>query len=161
MKKAQLHISETIAVLFIFFILVVFGLIFYFKYQQVAFKDRQEEFLAARAMDITLKALFLPELMCSRGEAEPEDNCIDVHKARHANKTFGNENYYFHLFSYANLTLVQLYPRENPKVYYLYDKPKPAITKREPTYFVVTFRDETAAAEPQYGFGYLKVEVYS
>src|SRR3989338_7505573 len=31
MKRGQIHLSETIAVLFIFFVLIVFGIIFYYQ----------------------------------------------------------------------------------------------------------------------------------
>ncbi len=158
MKKGQIHLSETIAVLFIFFVLILFGLIFYSKYQQVAIKEKGEELLASRAMDTTLRVLFLPELLCSRGDAEPEDNCIDVLKLRPANETLFNhaEDYYFDLLSYATITVMQLSPEE--KTFVLYDKPKPNYTRREPTYFVVSLRDDT---QQSYGYGYVKVEVYS
>lgn len=157
-RKGQIHLSETIAVLFIFFVLILFGIIFYYKYQQVAIKEKSEELLASRAMDTTLRVLFLPELICSRGEAEPEDNCIDLLKLRHANETIQDhvEDYYFDLLSYATITIIQLSPDENTFV--LYDKPKPGYTKKEPTYFVVSVRDDAMGS---YGFGYVKVEVYS
>ncbi len=184
-KKAQVHMSETIAVLFIFFVLVLFGLIFYYQYQKVAFAEKQEELLAARAMDTTLKALFLPELQCSKQEAEPEENCFDLMKLRGAGEVFKNNlaKYYFELFSYAKITVKQiypLYPVQDPvqnsaqsslqgrqsslqNSYILYDNPKPDFTRKELTYFVVTLKDETAGSYglAEYGFGYIQVEVYS
>lgn len=157
-RKGQVQLSETIAVLFIFFVLLVFGIIFYYKYQQVAIKQQGEELLAARAMDTTLRILFLPELFCSQGDAEPEDNCIDVLKLRQVNETIQKhiEDYYFDLFSYSTVTVAQLYPV--PRTFVVYDKPKPEYTKRESTYFVVSVRDDTLGS---YGYGYVKVEVYS
>lgn len=157
-RKGQIHLTETVAVLFIFFILIVFGMIFYSKYQQISFKEKSEELVASKAMDTTLRILFLPELICSRGDAEPEDNCLDAMKLRHANETMRvhAEDYYFDLLSYATITVTQLYPEE--KEFILYDKPKPEYTKREPTYFVVSVRDDMVG---DYGFGYVKVEVYS
>ncbi len=133
-------------------------MIFYSKYQQVSFKAKSEELVASKAMDTTLLILFLPELICSRGEAEPEDNCIDLMKLRHAHETMleHTEDYYFDMVSYATITITQLYPEE--KEFILYDKPQPEYLKKEPTYFVVSLRDDTAAS---YGYGYVKVEVYS
>lgn len=170
-KKGQMHITETIAVLFIFFILLMFGIIFYYKYQQVAFKDKQEELLAARAMDTTLKALFLPELMCTKREAEPEDNCIDMMKLRSANVTFKRylNDYYFGIFSYSRIRIVNI---NNNESWMLYDKEKTIKLddgtmaanwqKLEKTYFVVTLRDEIKGqGEPSYDFGYVEVGVYS
>lgn len=172
-KNGQVRISETIAVIFIFFVIILFGVIFYYKYQQVSLKEQQEEMLGARAMDTTLKTLFLPELQCSRGEAEPEDNCIDMMKLPGAATVFKeNENYYFNIFSYANVSIHQLYPDAEEKVWILYDKEKVKLSeegilekdwqRKEATYFVLTLRDQRKAnGEFTYGFGYLKVEVYS
>ena len=153
--------TETIAVLFIFAVLVVFGIVFYYKYQQVALNEEQQQLLAARAMDTTLKVLFLPELICSRADAEPEDNCADMLKLRSVNETFSAylTQYYFELFSYAKISVMELYPERQEFV--LYDKQKPGFSQIEPTYFVIALRDEIAGkGQPSYGYGYLKVEVY-
>jgi len=170
-KNGQVRMTETIAILFIFFVLILFGIIFYYKYQQVSFKEKQEELLAARAMDTTLKVLFLPELMCSRGDAEPEDNCFDLAKLRGVNEIFQEylNKYYFNIFSYAKITVQEVYPGD--RVWVLYDKEKKKMLddgnlvkdweKKEPTFFVVTLKDEINVGEPTYGFGYVMVEVYS
>ncbi len=161
-RKGQMQITETIAILFIFFILLLFGIIFYFRYQQSAFQQKQEELLGARAMEATLKALFMPELICSRGEAEPEDNCFDVLKLYPAKVTLQHhlDDYYFEIFSYATITVHEIYPGKREWV--LYHKPKPDFTRKEPTFFVVTLKEELAgAAQERYGFGYIAVEVYS
>lgn len=163
-KKGQMQMTETIAVLFIFFILLLFGIIFYFRYQQSAFQEKQEELLGARAIETTLKALFMPELICSRGEAEPEDNCFDVLKLDSASATIKGhlEEYYFELFSYAKITVHEVYPDEDEKTWILYDKPKPDYLRKEPTFFVVTLKDDLAGvAQTKYSFGYISVEVYS
>ena len=160
-NKAQIRMSETIAILFIFFVLILFGLIFYFKYQGISLKEQQEETLANRAMDTTLKALFLPELICSEGNAESEDNCFDLMKIEHAHQVFQDNlnEYYFDMFSYANITVFQTYP--TPEKYVLYEKVKPDYTRKEPTFFVVTLKNELITGEETYGFGYIVVEVFS
>ena len=111
-RKGQMQMTETIAILFIFFILLLFGIIFYFRYQKIAFQEKQEELLGARAMESTLKALFMPELICSRGEAEPEDNCFDVLKLNATQETMKNylDEYYFEMFSYATIIVQETYP---------------------------------------------------
>lgn len=161
-RKGQMQMTETIAILFIFFILLLFGIIFYFRYQQSAFQEKQEELLGVRAMETTLKALFMPELICSRGEAEPEDNCFDTLKLDSAAAVLedNKDDYYFEIFSYAKITVHQVYPEE--KEWLLYEKTKPESTRKEPTFFVVTLRDELSdSTQAQYGFGYVSVEVYS
>ncbi|MBI4983360.1 hypothetical protein HZC32_01845 [Candidatus Woesearchaeota archaeon] len=121
-RKAQLHISETIAVLFIFFILIIFGIVFYYKYQQVALKEEHQKLLADRAIVTTLKVLYSPELKCTKQKAVPEEYCIDMMKLRQANDTFykHTNDYYFDLFSYAKIKVVEIYP--NPRNWTLYDK---------------------------------------
>ena len=161
--------TETIGVLFIFLILVALGIMFYYKYQQVAFKERQEELLQARAMETTVRALFLPELICSRGIAESEENCVDLLKARHFwnsisdDEPSGEKEYYFNFFSYARITLQELYPNTEAEELIIYDWPKEDAQNTEASYFVVVLRDDTLgqAGLPAYAFGYLKVEVYS
>ncbi len=162
-KKGQTHISETIAVLFIFFVLVFFGILFYYKYSQAAIKQEKEELLGRRAVETMLQALFLPELICSNGGDEPQDNCVDLLKARHANKTFQlHEQVYFDLFSYARFSLIQLYPTpaEGQEEIIIYDKVKPDWKRKETTYSVIALRDELQGNN-YYGFGYIQVEVYS
>lgn len=163
-KKGQARMTETIAVLFIFFVLLLFGIVFYFKYQDVAIKEDMRESLASRAMETTLLSLFLPEIQCSRGAAEPEDNCIDLLKMKNAINVFktNQEKYYFDIFSYAKITVFQTYPKEK---WILYEKVKPDFTAKEPTFFVVVLRNEIGyisadSVETTFGYGYMVVEVY-
>jgi len=165
-RRAQIRMSETIAVMFIFFILVVFGIIFFYKYSQVAYNEEQEELLGIKAVEITLKTLYLPELICSNGEAEPDYNCFDLMKLRQVNKTFSQHFEYYHdLFPYSRIMVEQLYPvYEN---WTLYNKPKmkklengSVIEEEEkkPVHLVVALKDESR--EGIYSFGVLTVEVY-
>ncbi len=161
-QTGQIKISETIAVLFIFFVLVLFGIIFYYKYQQVAFQEKEEELLGARAIDTTLKTLFLPELICSKGAAEPEDNCFDILKLDSINETFKKylDDYYFDLFSYARISVHEVYPGD--AFWLLYDKPPVNKVNEEPTLFVISLRNDLSAEnKPQYRLGYVEVVAYS
>lgn len=158
-KKGQIHLSETVAIIFIFFILILFGSIFYFNFQKVSFKEKQKEFVGARAIDVTTKSLFLPEFLCSKGEAEPEPNCLDMMKVRSVSNLFSEHNQtYFEIFSYATVTINQTYPEHFKMV--LYDQKPPEWEQKKPTFFVVSLRDE-AKEKNYYGFGHLIVEVYS
>lgn len=162
LKRGQLHLTESVAVLFIFLVLVMFAIIFYSKYQTIALQEKQQELVAARAMDTTLRVLFMPELQCTKGDAEPEDNCFDLMKVQQASELLGKyaADYYFNVFSYSNVTVVQLTPEY--KEYYLYGKPKPGFILKESTFFVVTLRDQIIGGGlPTYSYGYVKVEVYS
>ena len=153
--------TETIAVLFIFFVLILFSLIFYYRYSETAFKGEQDEMFAKKAIDLTTKTIFLPELLCSKGESEAEDFCFDMMKLRHANKTFKSHlsDYYFNLFSYAKISVQEIYPKDEEWI--VYEKKKPNSTRTDPTFFVVALKDESLGGQPSYGFGVVNIEVYS
>ncbi|HLC52551.1 MAG TPA: hypothetical protein VJI98_04875 [Candidatus Nanoarchaeia archaeon] len=158
-KKSQIHLSETVAIIFIFFILILFAAIFYFNFQKVAFKEKQKELVEARAIDVITKSLFLPEFLCSKGEAEPESNCLDMMKVRNSAKIFERYNQtYFEIFSYATITINQTYPEHFKMI--VYDQKPPVWEQKKPTFFVVSLKDE-AQGKDFYGFGHLIVEVYS
>ena len=161
MKKGQVNLMETVAVLFIFFLLVTFGLFFYYSFQKGAIETQREEILMMRAMETTSYSLELPELYCSRAEAEAEGHCFEVGKLKHANDTInGNRDYYFDIFSYAKIVVHQVYPE--PKEYPIYDYVPSTWTRREPTFFVVVLKDDfVTQGGGIYGLGYLEVEVYS
>ncbi len=164
-KKAQMHITETIGVLFIFFILVAFGLIFYYKYTDQAMKEEHRQAVADRAVKTALEVFTLPELACTRGDAELEDYCVDMAKVRHLNETFNEHlaDYYFKLFGYAKIKVVELYPNTGNE-YALYDKKKPAneTSEYEASYFVIALKDEITDMErTPYSFGYIEVGVYA
>ncbi|MBI4980009.1 hypothetical protein HZC30_00460 [Candidatus Woesearchaeota archaeon] len=166
-KKAQMHITETIGVLFIFFILVAFGLIFYYKYTEQAIEQEHYQQIDDRAVKLALEVFTLPELACTRGDAELEDYCVDMAKVRHLNETFDIhvKDYYFKLFGYAKIRVVQLYPPDGQN-YTLYDKKMPLNETSTPdlgvTWFVVALKDEVTDMEKTpYSFGYIEVGVYS
>ena len=171
-RKAQIRMTETVAVLFIFFVLVIFGIFFYYKYSQISILEKQQELLGMRAIDTTLKILFLPELSCTKGDAEPEDNCFDLSKLGSASSVFGGSaehlSYYFDIFKYANITVHEIYP-DSTNSWTIYDKPKVIMEEGreiknwkdyESTFFIVTLREESEG-NPKYRTGYLEVGVYS
>ena len=152
--------TETIAVLFIFFVLVMFGMIFYYKYAQVAIAEEQEEALGKRAIDISLQTLFLPELICSKGAAEAEDNCVDKVKLIHAQSVMQQQaEYYFEIFGYARVSIQQIYPSQEEFI--LYDRPLPDWQRRESSRFVIVLKDTLLGADiDTYSYAYMLVEVY-
>ena len=166
MKKAQMKMMETIAIIFIFFVLVLFGIIFFYQYSKVSINERNEEFFAERAMRTTLKVLFMPELICT-DHGQIEQNCFDLAKVRAASLVINEhiEDYYFNLFSYAEITVHQLtengvliHPAElDSKKHLIYSKVKLDYTKKEPTFFILALKD----INDNYDFGYLNVTVYS
>ncbi len=164
-KRGQVQLMETITVLFIFFVLIGLAIIFYAKYQEVELQERKEELQQARALTTTLRAVYLPELQCTKGSSEPEDYCIDLLKARYFRETLDPylEDYYFDLFSYSEIKLHRVYPiLGGEEVITIYQKEKEKFTNLETTFFVVALRDDLRGeTNPAYGYGYLEVKVYS
>lgn len=163
MRKGQMKMTETIAVLFIFFILVVFGIVFYARYHKISSQEKQDQDLVQKAIDITTKVLVLPELECSQGQSEAQKYCLDLTKLRLIEEKglFQQhlEEYYFNLFSYSTITVYQTYPLGDPDGWTIYNFPKPGGKNKEPTFFIVSLRDDFP--KRSYNYGYIKVEVYS
>jgi len=164
MKKAQIQMGETIAVLFIFFIMIAFGLIFYARIQTGSFEKQKEENAMLKAIEVTQRATFLPELVCSSDNV-PIHNCIDAQKLNAFHYIIGtNDRYkihYYDLLSFSNITVTQIYPppplTSGHKKIYLNEK---NWTKKVNTKIPVTIYDSTQPLDSQFSFGVINVDVY-
>ncbi len=79
LKKSQMQMTETLAVIVIFFILIVAGLIFYAKFQTSSIEKKQAEVVSKKAIALSLTSSFLPELRCSNNNVIVQD-CVDILK---------------------------------------------------------------------------------
>ncbi len=90
--------GESVAILFIFFILLIFGFVFYANVMRSSAKVELEENIQLKAISIAQKASFLPELQCSEENVRKED-CIDLLKLESASSLLDSNNiYYFDIF---------------------------------------------------------------
>ncbi len=118
MKKSQVQIGETVAVLLVFFILVLMGFSFYTKVIKGTIRDEMEEARQLKAVEIAQRVSFLPELKC-RGENV--DNCIDILKLEAASEIMRqNEIFYFDILEFATISIKEIYPEEES--WLLYDR---------------------------------------
>src|SRR3989344_5805663 len=100
-KKSQIHMLETIAVLAIFFILVVLGFVFYVKMFKSGSEGEKEETMQLTAIKIAQRASALPELQCSENNIA-RANCLDLLKIESTKeKIMENEIYYYDLLSFS------------------------------------------------------------
>lgn len=173
-RKAQIHMTETIAVLFIFFILLFFGLIFYYKYVDASLAEKMEENLARRAREMTNAFFSLPEIQCTSGlQISLKEYCLDVLKLEAFREVLEEdreeEDYYFNVFSFAKITIQEVYP-DASRSWILYDKPKKNFAKPEkdsapkkviPVSTALVRELDTTRSGPMVGFGYVIIEVYS
>lgn len=124
LKKSQIKMAETIAILFIFFVLLMFGFIFYARIQKANYLQKTQENSILKAIQISEKVSFFPEIRCSFNNVPTED-CIDLYKLNVASKNINNNKlFYFGIFEYARVTVEQIFP-ENQTPIILYDNPKP------------------------------------
>lgn len=158
-KNAQIRMTETVAVIFIFLILVSIGIIFFSKYQQGEADLEKYQHSVKQAQKITTKLLYAPELTCTRGRAESESFCFDLMKVHAAQELF-KEDYYFDVFSFARVNVTILYPEFQSWI--IYEREKPRDTNVIPSYFALSLKDPGAGykGEDAYRFGFVKVEVF-
>lgn len=155
-KKSQIQMGETIAVLFVFFILVIIGFIFYTKVIKNNLELEKDEQAQLRSVGIVERVIFLPEVQCSEDNVV-KDNCIDVLKLKSAQDIMKqNEVYYYDLLEYGNISISQIYPSELKWTLYSrnLDSPKNKFVTNVPImlYDPVTRKN---------GFGVLTVETLS
>ncbi len=109
-RKAQIRIGETIAVLFIFFILLIFGFVFYSRIQAAQIIQEKEESLEQKSIKFTQVLTYLPELQCSKINIPTSINCFDLYKIRSSQDIFRQQrNTYFEAFG-VNATVDIIYP---------------------------------------------------
>lgn len=118
MRKSQVAISETIAILFIFFILLALGFMFYLRVSRASSETQYQKGTDLMSIEITQKASFLPELQCSKKNVIT-DNCIDILKLESA-KDIINENRasYYDLFFGSEIVVEEIYPTKKTWVLY-------------------------------------------
>jgi len=74
MKKGQIHISETILVVFVVIIIILVGVIFYFRFTIARNEALPYELSERQATIMLAKAVNLDEIACS------EEDCVDTAK---------------------------------------------------------------------------------
>src|SRR3989344_2329038 len=81
MKRAQIEIGETIVVIFILMILIVFGIVVYYQFQAGSVRQTQQRFGGLKTIELAQVISNLPELQCSNLKVA-EVGCIDEVKAK-------------------------------------------------------------------------------
>lgn len=158
-KKSQIQTFETIAVLFIFFILIGIGAIFYVRIYKSNLEITKYGYSQSKSVTIAQRVMFMPELQCSEDKVV-KDNCIDILKLEAAKEVINsNEIYYYDLLEFSEINLIQEYPSSAsvPK-WTIYsrkiDKPSSSFL----TYVPISLYNP---ATRTYGFGILSIQTLS
>ena len=113
MMRAQIKMGETIAILVIFFFLVVFGFSFYVSIQESSFEKQKRMNVELSVIEIYQRAKFMTEFQCSFKDIQI-DNCYDMYKLRAfeliIDKEEGVKDYYINIFGTSEINIVEIYP---------------------------------------------------
>lgn len=149
--------GESVAILFIFFILLVFGFVFYMNVMKGSTKVEVEENIQLKTIGIAQRASFLPELQCSEENVRRE-NCIDIYKLEAASGLLKENNmHYYDVFEFSNIQVQKKFP-EPEKTWPLYNNTLTEYKNRLSTFIPISLFNATSK---KYDFGILIVEVYS
>jgi hypothetical protein len=163
-KKAQIKMFENVAVMIIFFFLLIFGASFYFTLQKASLQTQVERINQLAAVQQALRLTYLPELDCSFLGVQKE-NCFDEFKviSFHDNKP-ENDLAYFNIFGYSNITLKTIYPNPlypNFETKKIYERAPPNISSSTQTQIpVLICKNGCDPLNLQYSFGVLEVDYY-
>lgn len=159
-KNAQVRSMETIGVLFIFFILVVFALIFYAQYQRGAYERARLELVGQRAVASSLRAQFLPELRCSTGNNHFIDDCVDRLRMEGFQQVAAqNRQFYLQVFGTAKISVTELYPGNHS--WTLFNESLAGASRKLTTPTPVSIYDPLSPEGSRFSFGVLNVDVFS
>jgi len=156
MKKAQVQMMETIAVLFIFFILIAFGFIFYANALKGGIAVTKQEHSELKSIELASKVSSLPELQCSENNLI-EENCVDWLKLDKASSLIrSNRIFYFDILGYSNITIEEIFPGD--RTYTVYANVPKDYGDRLPTFLPILLKKPI---EGGYGFGIMSVVLYT
>jgi hypothetical protein len=155
-KKSQIQIGETVAVLFVFFILIIVGFIFYVKVIKGNIEQEKEELSQLRSVGIAQRVMFLPEVQCSEDNIII-DNCIDMLKLDAAKELMKeSEIYYYDLLEFSDVTLLQIYP--NDAKWEIYSRKKEKFQNKFVTNVPISLYEPLSR---KYNFGVLTIDTFS
>lgn len=117
-KKSQIQIGETISVIFVFFILLLIGFMFYAKVLKGNAAIESDELAQLRSVEIAQRVMFLREMQCSTDVTDSK-NCIDKLKVESAKNVMNlNAVEYFDILGFAKIKILQVYPSyEETEIY--------------------------------------------
>ncbi|MFQ5475144.1 MAG: hypothetical protein ACE5DM_04875 [Candidatus Nanoarchaeia archaeon] len=111
-RKAQVRMGETIAILFIFFLLLVVGAVFYVKIKAVSVSRDISEFRDVRAVELSQTISFLPEFQCTEVNVV-EPGCFDIYKLMAMEKVSQepeHKAFYLRELGQVLIEVIKIYP---------------------------------------------------
>ena len=161
MRKAQIKMFESIAVMVVFAFLLVFGVNFYFTIQKTSVEREVSRANQLRVFSLAQKTAFLPELDCAIAGIQQEA-CIDTSKLNALQGLLSTDTsaqeLYFPVFGWSTVKVHQLFPVDNTFSVPLYDNPLPKSTQMNKVQTPILLYNATTGDN---GFGYIEVTSYA
>ena len=125
-KKSQVRMMETIAILLVFFVIVVIGFMFYIKTASIGQSSKITKIQELESIRISQAISFLPELQCSSKNII-KDNCfdklkLDVFQTDDFQSMDGFSTNYYNMFYFSTIVVNETYPSTSNS-WVLYDRP--------------------------------------
>ncbi|MBW3010631.1 hypothetical protein KY335_04710 [Candidatus Woesearchaeota archaeon] len=161
-KKAQIQTLETIAVLFVFFLLISLSLIFYMSFSKGRESGKMAELSHEQAVQVAQLIAHLPEIRATQ-QAIRGVNTFDL-KQMEALKIVLDQNpelskgIYQERFGTTTITVREIFPVE--RNWTVYDNPDPAAKFETPFFIPVALYDPVDIPGGNYSFGMLEVVFY-
>jgi hypothetical protein len=156
-RNAQVKMGETVAIMFVFFILLVVGAVFYMNLQRTSVAQDITAAYELRAVELAQTISFLPEVQCSESNVIRQ-SCFDLYKmiglsnVSHTQKGYA---LYENEFGQTKVELIVVYPHNF--TFTLYDNVKTNFTSAPVSHIPISLYN---ASSDQYYFGVLEITVY-
>lgn len=160
--------SENVLILFIFFILLVVGIVFFTKIQGAKTEQVVSTAVEGKGLQIAQQIASLPEIQCTKDNAREAGQCYDeVALQALSNLQLSGESpaYYQRLFGFSAIVVTKLFPntkfingQEQLVIYNNTKEGNPSITA---TFIPITVCNYLSGSVRDCSFGVLKVEVYN
>ena len=118
-KKSQIKLFESLAVLVVFFFLLVFGISFYFVLQKASINRQLTQQEELKFIQLVQKVSTLPELECSEVGIQL-DNCIDILRLKTMQSLLVSSaavrQKYYDIFGFSRIVVEKIYPEESERI---------------------------------------------
>lgn len=158
MKKSQIKMMETIMVLFVLFIILAVGMVFYYNIQQSSIIQKSEEKKEIKAVEVSQFVSSLIELQCAQEDIR-DFNCFDwlrllSFKEKIEQNSRLRNNYYYDLLGDSAVTVKTIFPDQ--AYWVLYNRSDETKSK----YRFFTPISVFNASDETFSFGILTVDYY-
>lgn len=162
-KRAQIQTLETVAVLFVFFLLISLSLIFYMSFSKGREAGRMAELSHEQAVQVAQVVANLPEIQATQ-QAIRGVNTFDLEQLEALKLVLEEDaelrgGIYQERFATSTITVRQIFPVA--RNFTVYDNPEPEARFETPFFIPVALYNPLDIPGGNHSFGILEVVYYS